>query len=126
MAFISEALFSIGFVAPLVAAVIAIRSSRRKQWWLLLFASAVISWICLIGGDQAFYESIRLEYERTGDPDLLRRYTNDAGSGLLVVFGIFATLIWSGMVFLLSRIVWGSFCSVLRRTSSGRFLPDKN
>ena len=115
MSFISEALFSIGFALPLIAAVIGIRSNRRMHWWLLFFASAVISWICLIGGDQAFYESIRLEYERTRDPDLLRRYTSDTGSPLLVVFGIFATLIWSGVVFGFSWMVWTSFCSLRRK-----------
>ena len=118
MSFISETLFLIGFASPLIAAVIGIRSKRRIHWWLLLFASAVISWICLIGGDQAFYESIRLEYERTRDPELMRRYTNDAGSPLLVVFGIFATLIWSGAVFGISWIVWTSFCSIRCRIHS--------
>ena len=118
MSFISETLFLIGFVMPLIAAVIAIRGNRRMHWWLLLFASAVISWVCLVGGDQAFYESIRLEYERTRDPDLLRRYTSDAGSPLLIVFGIFATLIWSGVVFGLSWMVWRSFCSIRRRIHS--------
>jgi len=103
MSYLSPALFLLGTIFPLILAIVMRRRHFRPHWCVWLVASTVLSWLCLVGGDAAYYASLKAEYERTQDPELLARWSSDAGSGVLFAFGIILTLIWSVVVF---SLVW--------------------
>jgi hypothetical protein len=69
MLFVSQTLLFLGAAVPFGAAVMALRANRKLRWLpILLAGSSIISWFFLIGADQAYYESLRLDYELTKDP----------------------------------------------------------
>ena len=103
MSYLSPTLFFLGAILPLMLAVVMRWRRFRPHWCVWLIASAVLSWLCLVGGDAAYYASLQAEYERTQDPELLARWSSDAGSGILFVLGIILTLIWSVVAF---SLVW--------------------
>jgi hypothetical protein len=103
MSHLSSALFLLGVLCPPMLAIVMRRYRYRPHWSVWLLVSAVLSWLCLVGGDAAYHASLKAEYERTQDPELLARWSSDAGSGILFVFGSILTLIWSVIAF---SLVW--------------------
>ena len=103
MSYLSPTLSFLGAISPLILAIVMRHCHFRPHWSVWLLASSVLSWLCLVGGDAAYYASLKAEYERTQDPEILARWSSDAGSGILFVFGIILTLIWSAVTF---SLVW--------------------
>ena len=102
---LSTTLFLFAVLIPFMAFIGVWRFRNRPHWVFWLIGSSIFGYLLLIGGDSAYYDSVNAEYERTQDPKLSERITNDAGSGMFLVTGPVLSLIWNLLIFGLFAII---------------------
>lgn len=102
-------------VTPVIAVFMMARHKGVAHWVIWLFGSALLGWILLMWGDSAYYQDLISQYDRTKDPEALKRITSDSGSGMLKALGLVGTLIWSATVFGFMEVISRIYRLILNR-----------